>query len=186
MKVFKTLLLVAAILSCNVTFAQFSNTNSGAPKNESNSHDEDRPSIATGYRGFVETGYSFGEFEIFSVLTSHGGQVNSHFFVGGGTGFKIIDDDLYIPVFGNIRVNFINSKITPFFDAKIGYTIGDGSGFMLEPMFGCRFGFTDKVALLVSTGYEFQMATVRFSYGGSSYYEDMNIGGFSVKFGIEF
>ena len=142
--------------------------------------------ISSGYKGFVETGITFGDWTMFSLTTSHGAQLGSHFFIGGGAGFQIVDGVALFPIFGNFRVNFIDSKITPYFDAKIGYAPGAGEGFMTDVMIGCRFGFTDKLALRLSAGYKLQYAeVVHYGYYSNYYYTD-NIGGFSLNLGFEF
>ena len=52
---------------------------------------------------------------------------------------------------------------------------------------GCRFGFSDNLALNFGIGYTMQKISVDW-YGGYEYYGSSkeNIGGFSIKLGLEF
>ncbi len=100
----------------------------------------------TGYRGFVDIGYTFatgddsrGRFEL---TTSHGYQMNPYFFIGAGTGFHYYKPWKYtesssgisvslketltaIPIFADFRANFTeNGPIIPFASIKMGYSIG--------------------------------------------------------------
>lgn len=121
-------------------------------------------------------------------MTSHGCQINRHFFVGFGTGAKFIDGEVFVPIYGDFRVSFLKSNITPFFGTKIGYSIHEAGGFMFEPAVGVRFGFTDSFAMNFSAGYELQKAEVFYYsyYYGYGFTEKENVGGFMLKLGFEF
>ena len=75
----------------------------------------------------------------------------SHLYVGGGVGAGSInyyywdnsehDDESYfvIPVFGHLQYYLLNSKFTPYIDAKVGYYIG-WDDVMIEPGAGVAIG----------------------------------------------
>ena len=93
-----------------------------------------------GYQPFIElnTGLYTDDdhFTTFEVTTSHGVQLNSKFFVGGGIGLSTYHhsshdehdfDDKFsvsIPVFANFKWNILNKKYSPVLDVKAGYSIG--------------------------------------------------------------
>lgn len=189
MKALKVLFTVVALIVSNSAFAQFSNT--GANNGNRSASSDNRNNYSTNvptYKGFVEGGYTFGDWGYGVVMTSHGCQINRHFFVGFGTGAKFIDGEVFVPIYGDFRVSFLKSNITPFFGTKIGYSIHEAGGFMFEPAVGVRFGFTDSFAMNFSAGYELQKAEVFYYsyYYGYGFTEKENVGGFMLKLGFEF
>lgn len=147
-----------------------------------------------GYKGFVETGYTFDlsdcNAERFTISTTHGYQFNNYLFVGGGIGLNLYTDaDLYsVPVFASFRANFMNKKITPFADIKSGYAAGDVEGAFVTLGFGVRFGLAGKMAMNVKVEYAYQ----EYDYGGYYYsgnyyyYDSESINGIGIKVGFEF
>jgi hypothetical protein len=198
MKKLKFITLLAAIMVCGMASAQFINTGGNERNNQRQSSNESGGGAVLGYSAFVEFGYSVGigdySFDRFEITTSHGIQANSHIFIGLGTGLKYFFDgsNYAIPVYTDFRVNFLNKKISPFAGMKIGYTIGDVSGVMVTPMFGCRFGFHNNFGLILSLGYDYQRGKVTTYYYnyyyGYNYYNTHteNLGGVFLKIGLEF
>lgn len=113
-----------------------------------------------GYKGFVDMAYLFGDDDRFETNMSHGFQINNYFFVGGGMGFHSYryDGDVFsvIPFFGNFRVNFLNKKVTPFGDVKLGYSCGSFFGAYTSMDLGVRVSFTRKLALNFSCTFSAQ------------------------------
>lgn len=97
-----------------------------------------------GYKGFVDFGYivdlSDSNADKIEISTSHGYQFNNYFYLGGGVAANIYTDaDLVtVPIFVDFRANFINKKITPFADLKVGYSSGDIDGAYVNSSFGFR------------------------------------------------
>ena len=151
--------------------------------------------VKRGYRGFVDLGYAIGRLyngpkNRMEVTTSHGYQFNPYIYAGLGTGFHYYFGDDYIgddfiwavPIFANFRADFMNKKIAPFLDLKIGYIIyNDANGFYLSPTFGYRFGLKSNLALNVGVGYNLQQAKIK-SYGGGMTFSHHA----SFKLGLEF
>ncbi|MBO4602984.1 MAG: hypothetical protein J5651_07470 [Salinivirgaceae bacterium] len=101
-----------------------------------------------GYRGFAETSLGSGSideisFFEFGINTIHGYQIIPQLFVGGGIGANVYGLDFasdnnfedynntewdVIPVFLNIRGDFIKKKVSPFADIRIGTSVGDIEG----------------------------------------------------------
>lgn len=152
-----------------------------------------------GYKGFVDTGYLFDVSDYntnkFEVSTSHGYQFNNYFFVGGGLALDYYNDlELAaVPIFANFRANFINNKVTPFGDVKVGYTAGDIEGAYASFAVGVRVALVKKMALnfrleYVVQGWDYEGRD--FYYGSSNsyyYYDDsMTLNNIGLKVGFEF
>ena len=124
------------------------------------------------YRGFVDAGYSVGigdyDFGRFEVNTSHGYQINPYLFIGAGTGLHFMasyktkdmdipldvrDSKVDIPVFANIRCNFLKKKVSPFVDIKGGTYVTNSGGLYVNASAGCRFSINEKQAINLSVGY---------------------------------
>ncbi len=105
------------------------------------------------YKGFNSIGVGFN--------TTHGYQINPHLFVGGGVGVQYYSLDYFentyaIPVYFDFRVDMLKSKVTPFFDVKVGYATADIKGVYFSPNFGVRFAVGRRVGLNLNVGYSMQ------------------------------
>ena len=145
--------------------------------------------VRRGYRGFVELGYTIGTGDWdgtnrVEFATSHGYQFNSYFYAGLGAGVNYYHeaDMVEIPIFADFRTDILNNWITPYVDFKIGYTVYDATGFYMSPTVGRRFGFANNVALNFGIGYTMQKISVDWYYDSTK----ENMGGFSIKLGLEF
>ena len=145
--------------------------------------------VQYGYRGFVEFGYTVGtgdweDTNRIEFATSHGYQFNPYIYAGLGAGVNYYHeaDLVEVPVFADLRADILDNWITPYVDLKIGYTVYDYTGFYMSPTVGCRFDFGNPVALNFGIGYTMQK--MEFSDRYST--ERKNVGGFSIKLGIEF
>ena len=129
-----------------------------------------------GYRGSVEVGtiVNFKASGIpidkgaFSITTSHGYQFNPHLFLGAGIGldYHAAGGRLFMPLFADVRANFLNRDITPFWGVKIGYAVGSKAsevvnpGIYFNPTFGIRFILKSDFAMNVALGYNLQQQVV--------------------------
>lgn len=122
-----------------------------------------------GYRGNVTANFLFGNDGVYSklndlgggVLTTHGYQFNPHIFVGGGVGVQVhamsnFETAVCVPAFAAFRANFKDSKVSPYFEAKVGYSTGQIDGPFLSPGFGLRIGLVKNLALNLSLTYTAQ------------------------------
>ena len=124
------------------------------------------------YRGFIDAGYSVGvgdyEFGRVEVNTSHGYQFNPYLFLGAGIGLHLMssyetsgmdipldvrDEKTDVPIFANIRCNFIKKNISPFIDVKGGTFVTNNGGMYINVSAGCRFSINEKQAVNMSIGY---------------------------------
>lgn len=149
-----------------------------------------------GYKWFIDAGAAVGVGTYgngaVTMSTTHGYQFNPYFYAGAGLALEYHTgwEKVFVPIYINGRVNFMTSRVTPFFDMKLGYSAFDGSGFYMSPSAGVTISFSQKLALNVGLGYNMQMAEFQ-SLGGYSgrYYRVMSnevIGGIIFKVGIEF
>lgn len=120
-----------------------------------------------GYMGFVEEA-SITDFDDFfgAVHTTHGFQINSHIFVGGGAGFifPYSGDAFAVPVYGAFRYTLLNKKVTPYFEAKCGYCFADIEGFYASPSVGVDIAFTQKFGLYIGLAYELYSSAKNVPY----------------------
>lgn len=143
--------------------------------------------ISSGYKGMVDIGYAFGTgnygIDRLMFTTSHGYQVNSFLFLGIGAGINYYTDGGAgtIPIFADFRgtAPIANTRIAPFLDIKIGYTIMDIEGFYFAPSVGVRIALSRKIGLNLALGYEIQKID---AFGR----RNENNGAFAIKMGIDF
>lgn len=121
-------------------------------------------SLKKGSRLFASAELMFGEMPGARFSATYGAQLNNKFFLGGGTGFCIAADwysDHYsIPVFADLRVDFLEKKISPFMELRAGVDIAikGASGFYGDLSFGCRlkrFSVSAGVESLKGLDYDF-------------------------------
>ncbi len=63
------------------------------------------------------------------------------------------DSSVEVPVFGNVRCNFLKGKFTPFVDLKAGAFVTNNSGLYLNASVGCRMAINQKQGVSLSVGY---------------------------------
>lgn len=162
----------------------------------------------SGYRGYVDFGYVFGTGTFkdskMELTTSHGYQINNHFFLGGGVGVNYLfgseksylsqEDIVILPVFANFRAYLLNGDISPFFDFKGGYSFvvtemedeyGDklSGGLYVAPSLGVRFFMPNSnVGLNFSVGFNIQKLSIKDDFDRESF----NNNGVNLKLGVEF
>lgn len=141
-----------------------------------------------GYRGFIDLGYTIGTGAAgagrIEFNTVHGYQFLPYLYAGVGAGAHYYHEGkvVAIPIFADIRSDFLDNKISPFVDFRIGYSPYDIKGLYLNPSAGCRIGLNGQLAFNVSVGYSMQKQTVseyRYSFS-------VNSGGFNIRLGLEF
>ena len=86
-----------------------------------------------------------------------GYQLAQKVFLGAGVGFRYYmdDDKSSVPIYFNFRSDFVNAKVNPFVDVKLGYS-PSYSGCFLSFGMGCRFKVGENHGLSVSGGFTLQ------------------------------
>lgn len=149
--------------------------------------------LKSGYRGIIEIGYQFGVgnygMDRFKFNVINGGQFNPYFYLGGGVGLRYYSDAdaAVIPVFVHPRVNFLDSKISPYLGLSLGYSFNasndfEGLGLLLSPSTGVTFNVSEKVNINVGLSYEMQDMDFYSYYGRST----ESSGALGIDFGISF
>ncbi len=134
-----------------------------------------------GYRGFIDIAHSIpiGDWGLArgGFTTSHGYQICPYFFAGAGIGLHIYDrynpnnqwknhihtmgqgDPLSLPIFAHLRSEFVKSWISPYVDAKIGYSVADKSGLYFVSTIGVRISTKvngKELGFSIGAGFDFQ------------------------------
>jgi hypothetical protein len=164
----KKFLLVFLILTVTVVYGQSTNQK--------------------GYEGNFSAGFAFGvgfvEIDRIVIDIVNGYRFNPYVSIGAGVGYRHYLNDNYInvesfrlvmmPLYGNIKVNFTDTKYAPFLSISTGYSIsliGEGviynrwegswgNGYFLNPQIGLNVALNEKSALFLSVGYELQLTKV--------------------------
>lgn|SRR5574344_1969655 len=158
-------------------------------KSEKNYDAPSTNGLHRGFRAIVEAGYGDYGDDMVSLNAAAGFQLNPYIFLGAGAGVRYFtNNDTYsVPIFANFRSDFINRRITPFVDAKIGYSPTDVTGMFASVGLGCRFKIGDNFALSASAGYEAQETDVDAYYGYYYSSTDKETAGEAfIRVGIEF
>ena len=158
-----------------------------------------------GYKGFIDLGISFGisdnnnywDFRDnkFEFTTSHGYLFSPRLFVGLGIGINYyidnLDDDYYpldhdyrfeVPIFAHVRTHFLDKRVSPFADAKLGYIVNNDNGIYFSPSVGCRFASSYRSAFWVSLGF----SVIRYDDSRGRYGSNHDREAFNVRIGWDF
>jgi len=130
--------------------------------------------ISTGSDKVANNNFSF---EIQQVVAY---QFNNYFFTGIGTGldfwFCEKKTSLFIPIYANATVKFIDKKTAPFLFANLGYAFkwqiekkkeddifyGTKAGVYFQSGIGLNLKFSEKLSLLLSAYYKMQQSAVQY------------------------
>ncbi len=147
------------------------------------------------YKGYADISLSPGNDGVYykvntmgyGLTTSQGYQINPYIYVGAGFGVQLytmnnFETGVALPIFTNFRANFTKTKVSPFFDAKIGYSVVDLKGWFLSPSFGVRIGLNDNLGINIKVGYSAQ----EFSYWAYRYTpKDSYIHSANISIGLD-
>lgn len=136
----------------------------------------------------TEFGYVFSvddEFEKAGHLTFHEAALlmfTPRFGLGVGVGTNyFVEADLYnVPLYGMGRIAFGASMLDLYIECRVGYSLGNVSGFYLMPSLGLRLGY--ESAFTLSLGYQIQ----KFSEVNNSGIDvTYTLNGLSLRVGYE-
>jgi len=163
-----------------------------------NTPPKDTTGLKRGYYGVFEygNGMTFGYAN--SPFTNKISIVNGYricpwFAVGAGFGIRAyLEQGLFIPVYLDLRTNFINRKTSPYIAIDGGYGFQTSEEYEGGTMFAVTFGvcskLKDRFALNMGLNYELQGSSyVRYPYSVNSYTErNANSHTISFLFGFTF
>jgi len=149
------------------------------------------------YRGIVEIGLASGleqhglNFVKLNVI--NGVQFNPYIYLGFGAGIRIFTDSgtPVVPLFGDIRFNLLNKKVTPYIGCSIGYSFNIdyglvGIGLMANPSFGVSYKVSPKASIHFGLGYEYQKQTASAYLTYNQYGRFIKSDSVSFNLGLDF
>lgn len=153
-----------------------------------------------GYSGSVNLGYAFevGDYgvERLKLHVVNGYRFNPYFYLGFGTGLNYYSDAdaAVLPLFVNFKVDFLRSRVLPYFSLDAGYSFDltnsfEPVGLLLNPKIGVSFKLNEKNAMNVGLGFDMQWMDFLYSYGYYyNYYYTSNemSGAISLNVGFSF
>ena len=150
-----------------------------------------------GYKGIVEFGCEVGigdyGMDRLKLNIINGYQVNSRASLGFGTGVRYYFDAeaTLIPIFADFRATFMDTKVSPYVSAGIGYSFDatngfEGVGFIFSPTVGVSFKISERSALNVGIGYEMQQMEFYYYDYYSIYFFKKLSDAISINVGISF
>jgi len=160
--------------------------------------------LKRGYKGIVDLGYYFGvgdySVDRLNFNFINGYQVNPYFSFGVGTGVHYYlasgggDDQVLIPFFADLRVNFINKAVSPYLSFDIGYSFNasdsfDGVGIFISPTIGVSYKIPEGCEIHAGIGFQMQRVNydVYDDYYGDYYYSShIDMSAIAVKIGLSF
>lgn len=144
--------------------------------------------LQRGFRGLLDLGAHFGfgdaedSYQVSAAFTG-GYQINRMLFVGAGIAptLNLFDNEYYdeiettflLPIYSAIRLDFINKKVTPFIDGRIGYYLNTDD--------------MDLNGLYAYAGAGVRLKKISLGAGYEIYNNDYATGSFAtLRFGLEF
>lgn len=139
-----------------------------------------------GYSALADLGFMGGDENTMSLMLINGYQFKNRIFVGGGFGIEKFKEQV-LPVFADVRYNFLKGSISPFVYLQAGYSYPLGKsaegnttevkgGALINPGIGLRMNFTTHNALIFSLGWRYQEIRSHWNYnyywGDPQYYEN--------------
>lgn len=144
--------------------------------------------LKTGYRYFIETKLVLSQMResfaddyeyvpnAYSVLTTHGYQINPYFFVGGGVGITEYNSSrVAVPLYADVRTDFINHGVRPYAEVKGGFSPIHNTGAYFSLDGGVSFGLWNHMALSLFMGYTYQHVNYTDTYTPQSDYSNTTI-----------
>jgi hypothetical protein len=127
-----------------------------------------------GYVALADIGFMGGKQNTMSLALINGYQFRNRLSVGAGFGVEKFDEQV-IPVFADLRYNFLKGGITPFIYLQGGYSFPLGKslegntteikgGSLINPGIGLRMNFTTHNALIFGIGWRYQEIRSHYNY----------------------
>ena len=115
-----------------------------------------------GYHGYVSTNSAifFPDYLQIGFSTTHGIQIHSNLFIGGGFALNFVEDknggEIYMPIYTELRTNLGENLAQFSAGTRIGLSISNDIGFYWYLDAGLRLGFSPKFALHITPFVELQ------------------------------
>ena len=142
--------------------------------------------LKRGYRGIVEFGTVFLPDIGVKLEVINGYQFNPYFSLGFGVGFHWYfgyENTILLPLYADLRVNFLDKKVSPYISLGIVYsfnlTDAEPAGMYFTPTCGIRFKFTERTSMNLGLGFGFQGFRYNYYYdyysSGTDYEPLLNV-----------
>ena len=132
------------------------------------------------YQGEVGVGTAFGvgsnAYDRFVLETVHGVRIGPRLF----DSFREYTDGgrSFVPIFADMKVYFLDRRISPYLKVDIGYGIHKHGGIYAAPAVGVKFGLGSVLALNIDFGFQVQQQTAPDTSSG--------LGGIVLRAGLSF
>jgi len=142
---------------------------------KSDNRDDGHPAfwghLERGYRGFAEetfglaigsSGGDVNQCKYSELSTTHGYQVTPYMFIGAGFALEFYgngrewEEGFTLPIYGDVRFDFLNKRITPFFDIRAGSSVVGIKAFYGSSTLGARFCVGGSMAINFGLSCHFQ------------------------------
>jgi len=131
----------------------------------------------SGYNALADVGFLGGNDNNLSLMLTNSWQFKNRISVGAGFGIEKFGYQV-MPVYADVRYNFLKGNISPFIYMQGGYAFPLGSskeeenyketnlegGGLLNPGIGLQFNFSKRNALIVSLGWRYQELHKKWEY----------------------
>jgi hypothetical protein len=136
-----------------------------------------------GYLALADIGFLGGEDNSISLLLTNCWKFKNRISIGAGFGIEKFEYQV-MPLYADIRYNFLKGRITPLIFVQGGYSfpLGNNSdqntyqetnytgGAMFNPGIGLRLNFNNRNALVFSLGWRYQELCTKWKY--NYWYQD--------------
>jgi hypothetical protein len=138
-----------------------------------------------GFLALADIGFMGGDDNNLSLMLTNSWQFKNRISLGAGFGIEKFDYQV-MPVYADVRYNFMKGRITPYVYLQGGYSFLLGKsqdqntyqetdytgGAMINPGIGMRMNFNNRNALVFSLGWRYQELRTKWKYNYWYYYQD--------------
>lgn len=135
------------------------------------SYGQNNVGLKKGFKGVFEPAYQVGVGEYgldrFKANLIYGYQFNPYVSIGVGTGLRYYFDEsnAFTPLLFNLKINFLDRKVSPYFSFSAGYNFSPFSsfvniGYLFNPAVGVCIRIYEKSALYL--GFEIEVQQKEF------------------------
>jgi hypothetical protein len=149
--------------------------------------DENNESMSSGFLAIADIGFLGGNDNNISLMLTNAWQFKNRLSTGAGFGMEKFDYQV-LPVYADVRYNFLKSRITPFVNLQGGYSFPLGKskeqniyqqtdlkgGAMINPGVGLLVNLNTRNALVFCIGWRYQELRTKWHYDYNNYYPPEN------------
>ncbi len=133
--------------------------------------------LEKGYQFILEPGVAVGvdynEVEMAKIDVVNGIRFNPYIALGLGTGIRSYNEVLAVPIFLDLRVNFIKTRVSPYLSLGLGYSLALDEtelGAFAQPAIGISYRIGKATAMHIGLSLIAQSFTEESVYSNYNYY----------------